>query len=297
MQRNVTFNTGDKSYHLGISYAHPYMITGGSANRIEKVAKYLDKVDEIIGSKRKHVTVHGSYKGVPITASNTGMGSASVSATVPEMIEACNSPKMTILRIGTCGAFRNYMEIGDFIITQDVDRAESTSDKIMPRKGLFRKRYEAIADELMMAKLLCNAQRNKETFQQAYVGKTRVTDDIYFDALRSKYILTGVPQKGIPEVSARKLKKLQKKYAKLLGVSMEFSVYCALRDKYNLFFDKKIEVGNLLAVSDVVVEKKHSIGIEELEARQPKIEEAQIIIGLETLVSMSEGHKPINIQK
>jgi uridine phosphorylase len=180
------------------------------------------------------------------------------------------------------------MEVGDFVITQDVDRAESTSDKIMPRKWLFGKRYEAITDEIMMAKLLCNAQRNKETFQQAYVGKTRVTNEAYFDALRSKYILTGIPQKGIPEFSARKLKKLQKKYAQILGVSMEFSVYCALRDKYNANFGKNIKVGNLLTVSDLVVERKNSIGIEELEARQPKVEEAQIITGLETLVSMSK---------
>jgi uridine phosphorylase len=280
MKREVTFNMGERSCHLEISYANPYVISGGSPGRVKRIAEYLDKVDEVIESDRGLATVHGSYKNIPITAFSTGMGSASVSITLPEIIEACDDPKMTILRIGTCGAFQNYMNIGDFIVTENVDIAEGTSAKIMGES------YKASADIEVMGKILNAAAKYGANFQTVYVGTSRVTDDIYFDGAHSKYVLTGIPQKGVPLMSDSELQEIRLKYENVLGVSMEFSVYCALRDKYNTDFEKNIKVGNLLVVSDLVVEKEGTTGREYFEERKPLIEEAHIKTGLETLVGM-----------
>ena len=233
------------------------------------------------------VTVNGSYKGVPITAFSTGMGSASASITLPEVIEACDDPNMTILRIGTCGAFQNYMNIGDFVVTETVDIAEGTSAKIMGEG------YKASADIEVMGKILNAVAQYGENFQSTHVGTSRVTDDIYFDGAHSKYVLTGIPQKGVPEIPAEELQEFRAKYENILGVSMEFSVYCALRDKYNADFEKNIQVGNLLVVSDLVVEKENSTGREDFETNKPLIEEAHIKVGLETLVGLYRTQNPI----
>jgi uridine phosphorylase len=282
MKREMTFDTGDKMYHLGISYAYPNVISGGSADRIENIANYLDNVEEVVESDRKHITVHGSYKGIPITAFNTGMGSASVSITLPEIIEACDEPDMLVLRIGTSGGLKEYMNIGDFVITTEADRAESTSDKIMGRN------YIANSDLCFQEALFRSVSDNKEDFQNVYIGKTRVTDDIYFDAALTKYVLTGKPQRGIPELSEEKLVGLRERFEDVWAVSMEFSVYCALRDRYNKDFGKNIKAGNLLVVSDNVVREAEQVDMTEFLERKDKIEKAHIISGLNALVRMSK---------
>ena len=205
MRRQYTFNSGERMYHLDLSFAHPNVLSSGSPGRIRKMRTYLDSGSELIESDRGLVTVHGTYNGMPVTAFSTGMGPASVSITLPEVIEACDDNDMTIIRLGTAGGLQAHLNIGDFVATTAVQRAESTSDKIM---GLG---YQAAADELVKSTLVVAAQRNKRNYQQVYNGPTRTTDDIYFDALESK--------KG--------------KHSSVLAVSMEFSVYCALRDRYN----------------------------------------------------------------
>jgi uridine phosphorylase len=258
MKRFVTFNTGDKMYHLEIDKAYPNVLSAGSPGRIRRIANYLDKVEEIIESDRGLVTVHGEYKKMPITAFSTGMGPASVSVVLPEIIEACDDLDMNILRLGTCGGLKEILNIGDFIITTEAKRKESTSDKIMG------KRYRAISDSCFREILAITASKFKASFQQVYIGKTKVVDDIYFHDLGSK----------------------NKKHD-CLAVSMEFSVYCALRDRYNRDFGKNIKVGNLLVVSDNVVKKQEHIDMDEFLRRKEQIEERHIKIGLETLLEMS----------
>lgn len=152
MQRHVTFDTGDKMYHLGISYANPFVLSGGSPGRIKKMAEYIDN-PEIIESERGLATVHGSYKGLPITAFSTGMGPASVSITLPEVIEACDNPDMTIIRLGTSGGLQKHLKIGDFVATTECERAESTCDKIMG-KGYRAFPNMAVTQTILVSALL-----------------------------------------------------------------------------------------------------------------------------------------------
>jgi len=245
-------------YHLEIRSAHPNVLTAGSPGRVKKMAAYLDQ-PQIIESDRGLVTVHGTYKDMPVTAFSTGMGPASVSITMPEVIEACDADRMIFVRLGTSGGLKRYLNVGDFVVTTDVDRAETTSDKIMGHG------YEAVATPSVRMALQGQAGRHKLSSQQVYAGRTRTTDDIYFDALQSK--------KGVhPDVVA---------------VSMEFSAICALRDRYNKDDNRKIAAGELLIVSDVVVAEGH-IDMTEFLKKKAQIEEAQIKIGLETLLEMQK---------
>ncbi|HLC32943.1 MAG TPA: hypothetical protein VJJ82_03890 [Candidatus Nanoarchaeia archaeon] len=259
MRRQYTFNTGDVMYHLGIKYAHPNVLTAGSSGRIAKFVNYLEK-PEVIESDRKLVTVHGTYKGMLVTATTTGMGPASVSITLPEVIEACDADKMTIIRLGTSGGLRKHQKIGDFVVTTDVEHAESTSEKIMG-KGYFGRASPAVVDTLVDF-----AQNFALPSQKVYQGTNRTTDDIYFDAMETK-----------------KLAKEGRLSA--ITVSMEAGPHFALRDRYNQDQKREIRAGELLVVSDIVVAEEHPDMTEFLKNKD-KIEDAHIRIGLEALLAL-----------
>jgi uridine phosphorylase len=259
MRNLYTFDAGPKSYHLQLEKAHPNVLTGGSPDRIFEVGEYLDWFDEPI-CNRGLVTINGEYKGMPVTAFSTGMGPSSVSITLPEVIEACEENNMNIIRIGTSGGLQKYLNIGDFAITTKVDRDESTSDKIMGKD------YVARSSPKIRNMLKHVVNEEKKDFQKAYVGVTRVTDDIYFDALASKY----------------------KDHGKTLAVSMEFSVICALRDRYNKDDHRKIQAGNLLVISDNIVTDHNAMDMTEFKRKQKVIEEVHIRSGLETLLRLRE---------
>ena len=243
-------------YHLGISMSHPNVISGGDPSRIRKVAQYLDKGAEIIESKRGLVTVHGSYRGLQVTGFSTGMGPASVSITMPEIIEACDQDDMVILRIGTSGGLQKHLKIGDIIASTWYERAESTCDKIM------RPTYHAVTNLDVREALVRSAHQTKKEYQTVHEGPTRTTDDIYFDALDSK----------------------GRDHGEVLAVSMEGSVYCALRDRYNHDDNRKIRVGELLVISDNVVAETEHIDATEFLKRQQEIEDGHIRAGLEALL-------------
>ena len=132
----------------------------------------------------------------------------------------------------------------------------------LPVKSTARGIHPEVREALIAA-----ANSQKEPFQKVYVGRTKVTDDIYFDALKSK----------------------SKDHGDVLAVSMEFSVYCALRDRYNQNYGQNIKVGNLLVISDNIVrEPEGQIDMTEFQRKKELIENSHIKAGLETLLSLSK---------
>ena len=62
MENGITFNMGDNpSYHLGLKTCHPYVLSGGSAGRIERLAERFDRVEKM-ASDRKHAAFHGDSR-------------------------------------------------------------------------------------------------------------------------------------------------------------------------------------------------------------------------------------------
>ncbi len=258
MRRQYTFDTGSLMYHLEIDRANPNVLTGGSPGRIRRVAQYLND-PQVVESDRGLVTVHGFYREMPVTAFSTGMGTASVSITLPEIIEACDDDKMNIIRIGTAGGLQKFLNVGDYVITTWVQRAESTSDKIMGNG------YRAESDEEVRQALLESTERQLLDFQKIYQGPARVTDDIYFDAVDSK-----------------------KREHDVLAVSMEFSAICALRDRYNQDQGRQIKAGETLLVSDVVVADEEHVDMTQFLAKKKQVEEGHIIAGLDALYTLRQ---------
>ena len=302
MRKGITFDTGEKTAHLEIGYAHPNALCSGSPGRILKVAKYLTGVEAVEGkdiasvnedddpqqhpyrkeaveSDRKLVTVHGEYKGVPITAFSTGMGPGSVSATMPEVVEICYDDDMIFYRLGTSGGLNPKLELGDFILTTEADVWEITSAMMMGYwhwvPGLAKEgKYEARANRDALQALHTAATDNKLDSQNVHQGRTIVTADLYVinDLLKQRY--QGDPELFKVELPGR------------LAISMEFSAICAVRDKWSELVGKKIRAGNLLSVSDLPLADEERVDQSEYAKIKGEVEERQIISGLEALVEM-----------
>jgi len=104
MGEGVTFLSKGKTYHLEAERMNPYVLTAGSAGRIQKLASYLDHAECSKGD-RGLVVVHGTYKGTPISGVTTGMGPASCAIVLPEVIELIQGNGV-LLRIGTAGSLQ-----------------------------------------------------------------------------------------------------------------------------------------------------------------------------------------------
>ena len=104
-----------------------YVVISGDPWRVEKMAKYLDDARHIAFS-REYNTYTGMYKGVRITISSTGMGSASA----VEMLEELNECGAKVLvRMGTAGPTEDD-DFAKFVIATAGMANDSVSIKYAP---------------------------------------------------------------------------------------------------------------------------------------------------------------------
>lgn len=268
MKRVYTFETGETSCHLGIKSANPYVITAGAPGRIRKAIPYLERNPDIIEwPYRGTVTVHGFYKGVPVTLFSSQMGASSVSLTFPEIIEACDERAMRVVRIGTAGSLQPNLQIGDLVVSDKVEIREGVSAKVAGHT--FRKplRNQAGANHYVLAAIGQVIDSNRAPFQSVYTGKVQVTDEAY---LNTKKLATG------------------KQRSSALAVSMELSALTAWAHLYNKEHGRDIIVGEVLTISDHVVKPSNHLPVEEAARRREESEHALIRIGLEALVKLKE---------
>lgn len=112
-----------------------YVIFSGDPWRVEVVKQYLDNPQKV-AFKREFNTYTGTYKGVRITASSTGMGAPTAAIAMEEMYEA--GMKVAV-RMGTVMALQDDM-LGKFIIPIAAMRREKTSATYVEEA------YPAVAD-------------------------------------------------------------------------------------------------------------------------------------------------------
>ncbi len=88
-----------------------------------RIAKYLDEAREI-AYNREFCTWTGSYKGIPVSATSTGIGCPSAAIAVEEL---ANVGATHFIRVGSTGAFQPGMRIGDLVIATGAMRNEGTT--------------------------------------------------------------------------------------------------------------------------------------------------------------------------
>lgn len=113
----------------------PYVIFSGDPWRVDVLKKYLDE-PEHIAFKREFNTYTGTYKGMRVTVTSTGIGAPSAAIAMEEMYEA--GMKVAV-RMGTVMSLQDDM-LGHFIIPIAAMRRDGTS------RTYVEESYPAAAD-------------------------------------------------------------------------------------------------------------------------------------------------------
>ena len=106
------------SIHIGAKTGEiaPVVLLPGDPLRAEFVAKTYF-TDPVCHSRvRGMLGFTGTYKGARVSVQGTGMGVPSISIYAHELVNDYGARRL--IRIGTCGAFRDDLAIGDVILAQ-----------------------------------------------------------------------------------------------------------------------------------------------------------------------------------
>ena len=111
-------------------------ILPGDPGRLDRIALQLENVKEL-AYNREFRSLKGTYKGVSILAISTGIGGSSAAIALEELR---NIGVRALVRIGSCGALREGIALGDLIFACGAIRDEGTS------KAYVDIRFPAVAD-------------------------------------------------------------------------------------------------------------------------------------------------------
>jgi uridine phosphorylase len=133
-------------YHLRLALGDvpPYVILPGAPERTLLIAKDWDAAREV-ASYREYKTVAGTYRGVPIAATSTGIGAASSEICIHEL---STLSVHTCIRVGTTGCIQPQYDLGDLIIPSACVRRDGTSDTYIGPE------YPAAADQVVAMALM-----------------------------------------------------------------------------------------------------------------------------------------------
>jgi DeoD family purine-nucleoside phosphorylase len=100
-----------------------YVIIPGTPDRLQAVVKKIQNPMKNF-SFMEHTMHTGEFEGVKITALNGGMFSANTAITT-EIV--CNVEAQNLIRLGSCGALREEIKVGDLILVTGVIRGDGVT--------------------------------------------------------------------------------------------------------------------------------------------------------------------------
>ena len=204
-----------KQYHIELADGDidgPVLLPG-DPDRVDVIAELWDRSREV-AEHREYRTVAGEYDGEPLAVTSTGIGSPSAAIALEELSRIGVE---TFLRVGSCGAIQEGIDIGDLVITTGAVRQEGTSHEYV------RKEYPATAHDEVVTALVTAAERLGHEY---HLGVTCSTDSFY--AGQSRPGLKGFSAAG----AEGRLKELRA--AGVLNFEMEASAILTLANLYGL---------------------------------------------------------------
>ncbi len=116
---------GKLQYHIHVAPGQvgKYVLLPGDPERVLRIAKYLENAKEI-AFHREHRTWTGSYKGITVSATSTGMGCPSTAIAVEEL---ANVGATHFIRVGSTAALQVGMHIGDIVVNSGSMRLDGTT--------------------------------------------------------------------------------------------------------------------------------------------------------------------------
>src|SRR3990172_5703128 len=155
-------------YHVKLAPGDvaPYVLLPGDPGRVPVVASMWDEAHEV-ASNREFVTYTGTYRGVPISCTSTGIGCPSTAIAMEELARVGGT---TVVRIGTCGTFQDRVRNGDMAVFDSAARYDGTSKLYAPIG------FPAVADHEVVEAAI---QAGRELGYPFHVGTTRSSDAFY----------------------------------------------------------------------------------------------------------------------
>lgn len=119
-----------EQYHIGLKAGDvgEYVILPGDPKRCKKIAEYFDDA-KLVGDRREFVTYTGYLDDVKVSVTSTGIGGASASIALEELV---NIGAKQFIRVGTCGGMDLNIKGGDIVIATGAIRMEGTSKEYAP---------------------------------------------------------------------------------------------------------------------------------------------------------------------
>jgi len=202
-------------YHLMIKPGDvsKYVLLPGDPERVPHIAKYWDKSWHV-ATHREYVTYSGYYKGVFISSTSTGIGAPSTAIAIEELARVGAE---VFIRVGTTGALKKEIGLGDLVISTGAVRLEGTSKHyVMPE-------YPAVASYDVVLALIEAAESLGVNY---HVGLTASSDSFYVGQERPGFKDYLPPfQRGLIEYL---------RSANVLNFEMEASVIFTLANIYGL---------------------------------------------------------------
>lgn len=164
MQRNVHLTAQDLLGALQFKEGDfgEIALVSGQAQRAERCLQYLNnpiKNFTFLG----YTFWTGEYQGRRITVGNGGFY-APDSAFITELL--CAGGIKTLIRLGSCGALREDIQVGDFIVADKVIRGDGAT------RYYVDERYEAIATPPLTEKIFSFCRQRRKT----HLGRVWTTD-------------------------------------------------------------------------------------------------------------------------
>lgn len=105
-----------------------YVLIPGDPQRAERISHWLTD-PRLVSVNREYTVYTGSYEGVPVSVCSTGIGGPSTAIAMEELVRV---GAKTFLRVGSCGARRDGIQIGEPVIVNAAVRAGGTAGAYLP---------------------------------------------------------------------------------------------------------------------------------------------------------------------
>ncbi len=159
---------GEALYHIRIKKGDipRFVFLPGDPDRVKVFARSWDS-SQMVAQEREYLTYKGTYKGVELACTSTGIGSGAIAIAVEELLRVGAD---TLIRTGTTGALWKDIGIGDLIISVGAYRADGATRAYAPLA------YPAVANYEVVLALI---EASEELGARYWVGLTYSTDSFY----------------------------------------------------------------------------------------------------------------------
>jgi len=154
----------------------------GDPGRAKFIADHFDDA-ELVAHNRQYITYTGTYQGIRVSVTSTGIGCPALAIAMEELIKV---GAKNFIRIGTCGILQEHIPPASIIIATAAVRGDGTSREYFPLE------YPAVADFDTLEALIGAADKRGI---KPFVGIIRSHDAFYMESVlaRGDYLARDKP--------------------------------------------------------------------------------------------------------